>query len=179
MAMTRIRVTDMHGYTLKELAKLANNAKKPYTRRVLTAVVMTLQGIGSDVVAQTLGCSHASVCNYINWWNERGMEAAKDRRGTTNKSSITDEMLKDIDDAIRNRKPSDHGYHSKNRWDTRVLQRYILDTYGKKYSTEWIRQILHRLGFTFKRGTKRPTKANKEAQEGFKKNDRLVGRTCA
>lgn len=27
-----------------------------------------------------------------------------------------------------------------------MLQRYILDTYGKKYSWEWIRQILPKLG---------------------------------
>ncbi len=27
-----------------------------------------------------------------------------------------------------------------------TLQRYILDTYGRKYSCEWIRQILPKLG---------------------------------
>jgi transposase len=95
------------------------------------------------------------------------MEAAKDHRGGS-KSSFTEEMLADIDDAVRNRNPQDHGYY-KNRWDTRVLQRYILDTYGRKYSYERIRQILHELGHFHMRSAKRPTRANKEAQESFKK----------
>lgn len=70
-----------------------------------------------------------------------GMEAATDHRGGS-QSSFTEEMLQDNDDAVRNRSPKDHGY-SKNRWYARVLQRYILDNYGKKYSCERIRQILH------------------------------------
>lgn len=109
MAIRRIRITNMHGYTLQELAKLANNAGKPYTRRVLTAVVITLQGIGTELIADTLGRSHAIVCNYVNWWNRLGMEAAEDHRGGS-KSSVTEEMLKDIGDAIRNRSSRDHGY---------------------------------------------------------------------
>lgn len=75
MAMSHTRVTNMHGYTLQELAKLANKAEKPYTRRVLTAVMMTLQAIGAEVIAETPGCSYASACNHITWWNLRGVEA--------------------------------------------------------------------------------------------------------
>ena len=77
-------------------------------------------------------------------------------------------MLQDIDDAVSNCSPRDHGY-SKDRCDTRVLQRYVFDTYGKRYSCEWIRQILHKLGYSHKRSTKRPSRANTEAQEFFGK----------
>lgn len=95
------------------------------------------------------------------------MEAAKDHRGGS-KSSFTEDMPKDIDDAVRNRRPIDHGY-DRNRWDTRVLLRYVHSTYRREYSCERIRQMLHELGFSFKRNTKRPTRANKQAREGFKK----------
>lgn len=45
----------------------------------------------------------------------------------------------------------------------------ILDTYDKKYACAWIRHILHTLGHYHKRSTKRPTRANMEVQQAFKK----------
>lgn len=167
MPMPRTRVTNTHGLEIDEIAKLAAHAEKPYTRQTLTAVVMTLQGISAETMGQTLGCSRVSIWRYVNRWNKQGMKAATDHRGGS-QSSVTEEMLQDIDDAVRNRSPKDHGY-DKNRWDTRVLRRYILDTYGKKYSYEWIRQILHRVGYSHKGSAKRSTRANKEAQEAFKR----------
>jgi transposase len=157
----------MHGFTAGEIAKLAARADKPYTRQALTAVVMTLQGIPAETTAETLGCSRVPVWRHVHRWNEQGIEAAADHRGGS-KSSFTEEMLADVDDAVRNRCPKDHGYY-KNRWDTRVLQRYILDTYGREYSYERIRQILHKLGHSHKRSTKRPTRPDKQAQDAFKK----------
>lgn len=52
-----------------------------------------------------------------------------------------------------------------------MSQRYLTNTSGKKHSTKRIRQILRRLGYSFIRPTKRPTEANKEAQEPFKRGD--------
>lgn len=95
------------------------------------------------------------------------MEAAKDHRGGS-KSSFTEDMPKDIDDAVRNRHPMDHGY-DRNRWDTRVLQRYVHSIYRREYSCERIRQMLHELEFSFKRSTKRPAWASKQAQEALAK----------
>ena len=63
----------------------------------------------------------------------------------------------------------DHRGGSQSSFTEEVLQRYILDTYDNKYSCEWIRQILHKLGHSHKRSAKRSTRANKEAQEAFKK----------
>ena len=167
MPMPRMKVMNTHGFEISELTRLAARTREPYARQTLTSVVMTLQGIPAETIAETLGCSRVSVWRHVHRWNEKGMEAAKDHRGGS-KSSFTEEMLKDIDDAVRNRHPRDHGY-SKNRWDTRVFQQYILDTYGRKYSYERIRQVLHELGHSFKRTSRRPTRANKEAQEAFKK----------
>jgi hypothetical protein len=60
------------------------------------------------------------------------MEAETDHRGVS-QSSFTEEMLQDIDDAVRNPSSRDHRYR-KNPWDTRTLQRHVFDTYRKKYS---------------------------------------------
>jgi len=142
----------MHGFAVEELAKLAAKAKNPCTRGVLQAVVITANGAPAEVIAKILGSCHARVCRCIHMWNEHGLEGAKDHRGGS-VGRLTDEMLGDIDDAIRHRSPKDHGYQ-QNRWTCKLLARYIRDTYGVGYSDEWVRQILHRLGHTYKRGAR-------------------------
>jgi hypothetical protein len=68
MPMPRMRVTNTHGLEIDEIAKLAAHAEKPYTRQALTAVVMTLQGIPAETIAQTLGCSRVSVWRCVDRW---------------------------------------------------------------------------------------------------------------
>jgi transposase len=97
-----------------------------------------------------------------------GHGAAKDHKGGS-KGSSTEDTPRDIDDAVRNRRAMEHGYDG-NRWDTRVLQRYVHDIYGRRYSCQRIRQVPHELGFSFKRSTERPARANKQAQEAFKES---------
>lgn len=70
---------------------------------------MTATDIPAKVIAKTLGSCHATVCRCVHIWNEHGLERAKDHRGGS-VEHLTDEMLGDIDDAIRHRSPKDHGY---------------------------------------------------------------------
>ncbi|NPV54922.1 MAG: helix-turn-helix domain-containing protein [Firmicutes bacterium] len=107
--MPHIKVKSMHGFTVKELAKIIEKSQSPYTRRILSAVVMTANEVPSEVITKTLGCSHATVCRYVHLWNEHGLEGARDHRGGS-VGRLADEMLKDIDDAVRHRSPKDHGY---------------------------------------------------------------------
>jgi len=119
MPMPRSKVTNMHGFTAQELAKLAAKAKNPYTRRVLQVVLATLRGVPAEVIAKTLGCCHSTVCRCIRMWNEYGLEGAEDRRGG-GVERLTDEMLNDIDDAVKHRSSKDHGYQ-QNRWTCKAL----------------------------------------------------------
>ncbi|NLM64574.1 MAG: winged helix-turn-helix domain-containing protein, partial [Firmicutes bacterium] len=94
-----------------------------------------------------------------------GMESTHEC-GVRNKSSLTEEMFKDINHAVTSRCPINHGC-GRNRWDTRALQRYVHHTYGREYSCQCIRHVLRTLGSSFRRGSKRPTRANKETREAF------------
>lgn len=55
-----------------------------------------------------------------------------------------------------------------------MLSKYIADTFGKEYSSEWIRQMLIKLGFSYKRGQYMPIKGDLEPQEAFKKAANLL-----
>lgn len=81
MPMPGMRVTNTRGLQIDEIAKPAARAEKPYARQTLTAVVMTLQGILAETIAQTLGCLPISVWKSLDRWNRQSMEAATDDRG--------------------------------------------------------------------------------------------------
>ena len=128
MPMPRMKVTNTHGLGIDEIAKLAAHAEKPYTRQTLTAVVMTLQGIPAETIAQTLGYSRVSVWRYVNRWNKQGMEATIDHRGGR-QSSFTEEMLQDVDDAVRNRSPREQeplGYSGSSKVHLRYSRKEVL-----------------------------------------------------
>ncbi len=84
--MSRTRVTNTHGLKIDEMAKLAAHAEQSYTRQMLNAVVITLQRISAETIAQTLGRSRVSVWRYVDCWNRQGMEAATDHRGGSQSS---------------------------------------------------------------------------------------------
>jgi hypothetical protein len=49
------------------------------------------------------------VLKYLNLWNEKGIDALIDNRGGS-ESSFTDEMRKDLNETLKNHKPSDFGF---------------------------------------------------------------------
>ncbi|MEA4884389.1 MAG: hypothetical protein VB144_12195 [Clostridia bacterium] len=56
MPMPRMKVTNTHGFEISELTRLAARTQEPYTRQALTSVVMTLQSISAETIAEILGC---------------------------------------------------------------------------------------------------------------------------
>jgi hypothetical protein len=68
-------ITNTRGLGIHEIAELAAHAAKPYARQTLTAVIMTLQRVPAETIAQTLECSRISVWRYVNRWNRQGSEA--------------------------------------------------------------------------------------------------------
>lgn len=130
--MPRIKVTNMHGFAVKELPKVAEKAQASYTCRVLQVVLATLMGVPAEVIVKTLGGCHSTVYRCIRLWNKYGLERAEEHWGGS-VGCLTEEMLYDIDDAERNGSPEDRG-HQQKRCAYKTLGRYIRDTYGVSYS---------------------------------------------
>ncbi|KXG73601.1 helix-turn-helix domain-containing protein [Thermotalea metallivorans] len=169
-----IQVETLHGLTIKDLQNKVKQATSSYTRNVLTAVIMRYSGISTNEIMKVLGVSRPTVTKYINEWNANPAKSIVDHRGGNIPSKLTDEMVEDIRYVLIHKKPSDFGYFQSN-WNCSLLSRYIEDTYGTKFCHQWLAKLLKRLGFSYKRGMYKPTKADPELQEKFKKNVYLFG----
>jgi transposase len=163
-----IAVKSLYNVTIEDLNIIANNSKSNYTRDVLKAVIMRYNGVHPQLIADSLSKSRTTAISYINDWNNMGIACISDYRGNNVPSSLTNEITENIRDAVTNKSPHDFGYE-QNRWNSKVLSRYIEETYGNKYCTAWITKMLKNLGFSYKRGVYKPTLANPELQESFKK----------
>ena len=173
MARKCVEVKTLHGYTIENLNEIEKKLKSDYSKSLIRAVIMRYQGIHTSVVAKTIGKSVPSVTIYINRWNESGINAVADLRGGS-VSTFTNEMLNDLKDTVVNKNPRELGFTAAT-WNTHMLKQYIAEKYGLEYSSEWIRQLLIRLGFSYKRELYQPTKAAPELQALFKKNSRPLG----
>lgn len=168
MGRKLLEVTTLHGFTIDELIELEESHQKKSIKSLIRTIIMRYQGIHTEEIQHILGKSRPTITGYINKWNKYGLDALVDNRGGSI-STFTDEMLEDLRDTVLNKSPKDFGFLSST-WDTHMLSKYIADTFGNEYSSEWIRQMLIKLGFSYKRGQYMPTKGDPELQEAFKKS---------
>lgn len=168
MGRKLLEVTTLHRFTIDELIKFEEKYQKKSIKSLIRTVIMRYQGIHPGETQNILGKSRPTIIGYINKWNKYGIDAFVDNRGGSI-STFTDEMLEELKDTVLNKSPEDFGFISCT-WDTHMLSKYIADTFGMEYSSEWIRQLLIKLGFSYKRGQYKPTKGDPELQAAFKKS---------
>jgi transposase len=169
-----IEVKSLYELTIDDLNAIAKKSGSSYTQDVIKAVIMRYNGVHPQIISDTLGKCYATVISYINNWNAQGVASIADHRGGNIPNALTDEMVEDIRDIVTNKTPADFGYEC-SKWSCGILSRYVEETYGKKYSDEWVRLLLKNLGFTHKRGVFRPSLADVNLQESFKKNGYPAG----
>jgi transposase len=169
MGRKMIEVISLHDYTLEELLDKKRSLTSSYSFNILLAVTMRYQKVHTDEIARILGLSKPTILEYIHKWNEIGMEALEDHRGGS-KSEFTDEMIDDLKDIIIHKCPADEGFSSFS-WNCNLLAEYIEKKYNRRYSPEWIRRILIKNGYSYKKGQYKPTLSSAADQLAFKKND--------
>ena len=117
--------------------------------------------------------SFKTICNWVNRFNEYGLEGLKDRPGKGKKRRINDGQLIEIKKIILNKTPEDYNYRS-GTWTGAILIDLIKKLYGIEYKKSIIYKILKdRLGLSFQKGKgfypEADPEKRKEFNEGLKK----------
>jgi transposase len=173
MSRKCVEVKTLHGYTLQELDQKINDATNTYTRSYLMAITMRYKGINTNDIMKALNKSRPTITDYINRWNNDPLSII-DNRGGNIASKLDDDILTDLKDLVINKSPSEFGF-PQSTWNSEILSVYIDQTYKCKFTSSWIRAALRSLGFSYKRGVYKPSNADPELQEQFKKNDNISG----
>ena len=113
------------------------------------AVLLRADGVPLATVAQTLGCTQASVCNWTKAWGERGARGVAEgvHLGAERRLGVPAERT--LETLLEGGNPQAHGYAATN-W-TAPLLRTELAKQGWPASERTLRRTLHRLGYRWKR----------------------------
>jgi|SRR5579871_1836213 len=132
-----------------ELVAAQRSSRNVRHWRRYQAVLLRGEGVPLATVAQTLGCTQASVCNWTKAWRERGargvaegVHPGAERRLDTAAEQVLQALLEEAN-------PQAQGYAATN-W-TAPLLRTELAKRGWSASEKTLRRTLHRLGYRWKR----------------------------
>lgn len=168
MGRYTIEIEGLKGYKLEELIKLKNNIKSKYSRLVLTIVTMKYRGYSNVEICEATQLSNPTVITHIKHWNKLGIKSIEDHRGGSN-PKLDAEIISNLIDVAINSSPNKFGF-SAFTWTCALLAIYVKNTFGEEVSAETIRRILRSNNLSYKRAQPKPTKADIEEQEKFKKN---------
>lgn len=170
MGRPATKIETLHGFKIEELIKLKNDTKSKYMRLVLTAITMRYREFSNEEICKTTQLSRATIFSYINNWNKYGFKSLKDNRGGS-LPKLDAETLDNLIDVATNHSPNEFGF-SAFSWTCELLAIYIKQNFDQTISNETVRRILKSNRISYKRAQPKPTKADIEEQERFKKNVR-------
>ncbi len=169
MGRPSIQVTTLHEYTIEELIDLRNNTECKYSRLALTVITMRYNGYSNAEIIESTGLSKVSIVAHIKNWNSIGIKSVEEHRGGQRQPKLSPDIIDDLIYVVLNKTPIDFEFIG-HTWTCALLALYINQTYGIEVSGVTIWSILKANKLSYKRAQAKPTKANKEEQEAFKKN---------
>lgn len=169
MAKPTLQITTLHNCDIKELIDLKNTTTCKYTRLSLTVVTMKYQGFSNAQIAEATGFSNTTICLHIKNWNQRGLPATEERRGSGRPPKLEPFMVDDLLHTVIHKSPVEFEF-AAHTWTCELLSIYIYQTFAIQVTGATIWNILKANNLSYKRAKPMPTKAEKTEQEAFKKN---------
>jgi transposase len=158
--------------TRKLKAAYRGEASKKAEMRLLSAVKRR-EGRSIDQIASDLEIGRRTVHSWLRRFVERGLQGAHDIKQPGRPKRLRDQQLKSLrKDLIAG--PEKFGF-SKQLWTTRMVQEHVRRKYKVSYVDRHMRRLLRRMGFSCQKPRPMHYKADKRAQERFKKTS---ARSC-
>lgn len=144
----------------EELARLRVAHRSARTKRDadrIKAVVLLASGWSVTDVAQALLLDEGTVRHYLARYRHGGLPALLKAHYKGSQARLSAEALAELEAHL------EHQLYGS----VKEIVAYVAERYGITYSERGMTDLLHRLGFTYKKAKVVPGKADAEAQEGF------------
>lgn len=168
MGRKSIEVKLMDNQTVDELIDKKNSTENNRERLILATIIMRYLKYSNKEIMKITGLSQSTIISYINNWNAEGFAFIEDKRGGSI-GKLSSEIVEDLIYTTKHVSPTEKGFIA-NTWSCALLAIYINQKYGIKVTDEAIRLRLIENNISYKRAQPKPSKADKDKQEAFKKN---------
>lgn len=157
----------MRGVSMRGLKAAYRKETSKKAKMRLLAAVKRKQGKSIDQIASDLEMGRRTVHSWLRRFMERGLQGAHDIKQPGRPRRLTDQQLKNLrKDLIVG--PEKFGF-SKQLWNTRMVQEHVRRKYKVSYVDRHMRRLLRKMGFSCQKPRPVHHKADKCAQERFKK----------
>lgn len=154
--------------TTEELTHLYREEQDPKAKMRLLAALLRKEGMTYQDIAERIKYPLMTVADWCRRMHEEGIQRRYSVKQPGRPRKLTAEQLKELE-SVLSKAPIGEGLPFLF-WTTKLVMYYIEKEYGVVYNFPQVRNILHRMGMTCQKPRPQHLKANKKAQEDFKKN---------
>ena len=145
-------------YTMRQqLLKMHKKERDGRIKDRIKVILLLDQGWSYDKIAQALFLDHTSIRKLYDKYGEHGIDALTTFYYKGRSSYLSESDLESLKVHLQSKI-----YQTSNE-----IIEYVLSTLSVKYKKQGIIDLLHRLGFSYKKPKLVPGKSDKEAQEKF------------
>ena len=149
--MRVLRITQTWGLTPEALVDEARHASPRVAER-LHAVRLIWQGYPTAEVSAIIGRHPGAIRRYVRAWNAQGPAGLVLQHAPGGRPKLTAAQTAAIVAAVQ-QSPAAVGFGSAVNWDSKILQAYIEEQYGVRFSRGHLRKWLPQHGFSWTRPT--------------------------
>ncbi|HEY0088910.1 MAG TPA: winged helix-turn-helix domain-containing protein [Candidatus Lokiarchaeia archaeon] len=149
-----------------ELVELYRKEKRAKLKERYHALSLMHEWKNCTKVANIVKKSRATIVNWVNAFNEGGLEAIVPNLPPGRSKRLSELQLEQLkEDVLKN--PREIGYEFSN-WEGKSVSHHIKKEFAISLGVRQCQYLLHDLGFTLQRPRYAFPKANREKQEEFK-----------
>jgi len=155
-------------YTKEELTHSYREEKNPKAKMRLLAAILRKEGMTYQEITERIKYPLMTVADWCRRMHEEGIQRRYSIKQPGRPRKLIHEQLQELE-SVLSESPQERGLPYLF-WTTKLVMHYIEREYGVVYNPPQVRNILHGMGMTCQKPRPRHLKANKKAQEDFKKN---------
>ena len=147
MGNTVLKIRRANASEIKKL--LAENELYKVGAR-LHIVYLVAMGHSSRKLSEIHNISFKQITNWVQRFENEGIEGLKDRKGRGRHSALSEEDFLKIKFLITKEKPAKYGFESE-KWTGPMVKQWIQKEYGVAYQKAQIYNILTKIGVSFEK----------------------------
>lgn len=131
-------------------------------------VFLYLSGRSPKEIATIIQRAYGTVVGYIRTYLSGGLEALQLDHSPGRPCRLTPEQEGELKQVLVERRPADVGFPAQMNWNAPLVRDWIRKQFGVQYQERGVRDMLHRLGFSFTKPTYSLAKADPAKQAVFR-----------
>lgn len=171
--MKRLEIADREIMEIAVRNEINRSEEARYDHR-LHGLLLICRGMSAYEVAEMLGHNATTVQRWIRSFEAKGFSGLQDRERPGRPQRLMPEQVRQINHDLR-KSPREFGY-AQSLWDGKLLSHHIAQRENVILGVRQCQRLFHQLNFRLRKPRPVIARADREAQEAFKKTPHPGGK---